>query len=93
MNPAARNSDPITSHLSDREISESGQRLTRARLFAELVSQFEGHTSNEIAHKFGLCRYEAGKRLSDARGMNLVVNGDNKKCDVSGKLAMVWRTK
>ena len=91
--PAHKRSDPVTSSLADREITESGKRLTRSKFFAELVGSYEGHTSSEIAHMFDADRYERAKRLSDARGLNLVKNGENKRCDVSGKLAMTWWNK
>ena len=91
--PAARNSDPETSHLAEKEITTSGKRGAQMMLVVEKVKTLIGFTSAELAKATGLDRYMVARRLSDARGLDFVMNGDSRKCDVTGKKAMTWYPK
>lgn len=90
--PASRNSDPDTSKITDEKITKSGKRESRARYWAKQVQEFPNHTSSELAAIVGGCRYECSKRLTDARNLKLVRNGDKRLCRVTDNIAMTWRT-
>ena len=91
--PTHRNTDPVTSQLSDIENETSG---LRARQMKEVVEALEGYsevTSYELAALSKIDRYTVARRLSDARECNLVVNGDKRKCKITGRMALTWNVK
>jgi hypothetical protein len=92
--PAAANADPLTSKIAAREITRSGARETQSRHAAELVRQAQGLTSLELAARFGECRFRLAKRLSDAASpaLGLVTRGPARRCTVSGRSAVTWRS-
>ena len=94
-----RNSDPITSQLSDIEYTKSGKRakdmmqVVNALKVVNKLKDYEYATSSELSEKSGLDRYQCARRLSDAREINLVENGDKRHCKITGKLCLTWRAK
>lgn len=90
--PAARNSDPITSHMAADYIQESGIKAAQQNIALMTVHLHPGHTSNELTRYCGLDRYQLGKRLPELRKAGFLVNGKERKCTVSGRLAITWYT-
>lgn len=88
--PAARNSDPVTSHLAAEEITASGVRFSQQRQVADAVRRHPGHTSQELAELTGLERYMLARRLSECETAGTVKRGEPKRCSVTGRQALTW---
>lgn len=90
VTPAARNSDPVTSHLAAEHVTKTGTRAHQQAQCAAAVRQFPGHTSFELAMLTDLERYMLGRRLSECETAGTVKRGEPKKCTVTGRLALTW---
>lgn len=66
--PAARNTDPETSHKAVEAILESGLRATNQQKVLEAVRRLPGLTYVELAKQCGLEKHEVMKRLNDLKG-------------------------
>jgi len=88
--PAARNSDPVTSHLAAEEITASGKRAHQQHQAVAAVRANPGCTSFELALKCDLDRYMLARRLPEVVLAGLVRKGEPKHCSVTGRLALSW---
>lgn len=88
--PAARNTDPFTSHLSSAEITNSGQRTSQSILVSQLVADAPGKTSQELAHMSNNDRHMIARRLPDAERFGWVMRGPAKTCSITNKKALTW---
>lgn len=88
--PAARNSDPITSHLAAEHITRSGVRAQQQALTYAAVKANPGCTSFEIAHASGIDRYVLARRCPEVELAGLIKRGETKHCLVTGRLALTW---
>lgn len=94
--PAAAKADPASSHAAARELTSSGARQRQVELVAELVRQWPGCTSLELAELSGHDRHMLAKRLPDAAACGLVrkVTRDGvvvlRTCRAGGRLACCW---
>jgi hypothetical protein len=88
--PAARNSDPFTSHLAAAEVTGAGVRADQQRRAAAAVRQWPGCTSFELALKAGQDRHAVARRLPECVVAGSVRKGPAKRCPVSGRLALTW---
>lgn len=88
--PAARTSDPETSHESAEFHTASGKRATQQRMVAKAVRTFPGHTSNELAAILQVHQDVPQKRLSECKTAGAVFCGDKRKCTVTGRPALTW---
>lgn len=88
--PAARASDPITSHLAAEEVTASGKRSQQQAQAVAAVRAWPGCTSFELAMKSDLDRYALARRLPEVVLAGLVRKGEPKRCDVTGRLALTW---
>lgn len=88
--PAARNSDPVTSHLAAEEITASGVRFSQQRQVAHAVRRHPGHTSQELAELTGLDRYMLARRLPECETAGRVRKGPMRNCSITGRKAHVW---
>ena len=88
--PAARATDPETSHLAAAEITRSGVRGHQQSQVVAAVRAFPGCTSFELAMKTSLDRYVVARRLSECVTSGDVKKGDAKACPVTGRLALSW---
>lgn len=91
--PAARASDPETSHKAAREITAAGVRQAQQQRALAAVRAFPHRTSQEIAEAAHLDRYELARRLPELRTAGLVENPRTKRCSVTGKTALTWAPK
>ncbi len=66
--PAARNTDPETSHVAAHEHRTSGRKASNQRRILEFVRQVPGCTSIEISIATGIERHETSRRLADLKG-------------------------
>ena len=88
--PAARNTDPVTSHLAAQAVTESGSRQSHNQQCLKEVRKNPGASSAKIAKATGLDRHEAARRLSDLNGIS-VEKGEPARCKLcKGKLCVTW---
>ena len=88
--PAARDSDPLTSHAAAKEITESGERQRQIRAVAGAVRRNPGLTSADLAAASGMDRHLLGKRLPEAQLAGLVRTGDKVMSKSTDRLGMTW---
>ena len=88
--PAARKTDPITSHYSAEAHTASGKRGHNVGLVIDAVRAHPGHTSAELVKFCGLERHEVARRTSDAEKAGAIVKGSPRHCNTSGRLAVTW---
>jgi len=85
--PAARNSDPSTSHLADRYITETGIRCKQCEFVELLVRKRPNYTARELAAITKADFEMLHKRLPECKN---VKKGDVVTCLVSGRKATTW---
>jgi hypothetical protein len=88
--PAARNSDPMTSHLAADHITATGARAAQQQLATKAVEQYPGFTSLEIAKRSTLCRFMLARRLPECEHALTVRRGQARRCSESGRMAVTW---
>jgi len=88
--PAARNSDPETSHLAAEEITKSGKRKAQQQKVLNAVKKFPNRTSAEIANRSKLDRYAVARRLPELATAGLVKRGNARQCRINHRQAIVW---
>ena len=88
--PAARNSDPMTSHMAAKELTESGDREKQIRATVAAVRRNPGLTSADLASVAGLDRYAVGRRLSEAQTGGMVTTGEKARSKTTGRLGVTW---
>lgn len=88
--PAARKTDPVTSHLAAEYHTRSGDRARQQAQTAEAVRLHPGHTSQELAQLTGLDRYMLARRLPECVTAGRVTKGSTQRCSVTGRLALTW---
>jgi predicted HTH transcriptional regulator len=64
----------------------------KAKVFRAVFDN-PGLTSRELAEKTGIPNEVLHKRLPDLRDEGLLKNGVERKCGVSGRLAVTWEMK
>ena len=87
--PAARNTDPITSHLAAEKHTQSKAREIGCKVVTEYVRRKPGQTSRELSVMFEDDRYFIARRLPDANGLT-VRQGPKRKCVIAGTMAVTW---
>jgi hypothetical protein len=87
---AARNSDPITSHLAAEENVVSGRNAAQQDLTAKAVERYPGLTSLELSKRSRIDRYTLARRLSECEKAGLVKRGPATRCSVSKRMAVTW---
>ncbi len=88
--PAARNTDPETSHLAAEENTLSGRRAVQQHAVLAAVMAHPGLTSRELAQAAGMDRYVAGRRLPELEAAKRVRKGEARECRVSKRRAVTW---
>lgn len=88
--PAARATDPETSHIAAEQHTASGQRGSNVAAVIDLVRASPGRTSAELARHSRLTRHEVARRLPEAETAGAVYKGAKRRCEVNGSLAMTW---
>jgi hypothetical protein len=88
--PAARRTDPETSHLAAAHIIANGARGHNQRQAAEAVRNFPGRTSRELAAECKMDRHELARRLPECKRAGAVFIGAVKTCSISGRQALTW---
>lgn len=93
LDPAARTTDPSTSHEAARAHPEV--RITdRDRALAALrAAGPNGLTDHELGEQIGRIQTSAGKRRKELQDVGLVENSGMRRLSPSGSPAIVWRAR
>jgi hypothetical protein len=106
--PAARYTDPASSHEAEHKHTTSGKRACNRDYVRQLVSLHPGSTARELARfakladlPANLPYHEVMRRLNDLCDKTLgncdptkpVIKGPTRKCAVSGKMVTTWEPK
>lgn len=91
---AARNTDPVTSHMAIEAMNESGVRIAQQKIILNIVRVFPGWTAAEYARKLqqsgiALDHVQVQRRLSDLCGIT-IKKGCVTKCTVKGSKMVTW---
>jgi len=87
--PAAKNTDPITSHMAVDEVNGSGKRITNQQIVLDALRLMNGSTGAEIAKESGLEVHEVRRRLNDLAGL-FASQGSHRKCKVANRVVQTW---
>lgn len=88
--PAARRSDPESSHRAAVEITASGARAHQQAQTIAAVRAFPGCTTQELAELTGLDRYALARRAPECVTAGAIRKGEQRTCAVTGRLALTW---
>lgn len=100
--PAARKADPISSHLAEADINDTGTRHRQQLLVAELIedayrtgeiTESKGITSRELSGLSGVDRYMIARRLPELVTAKRVIQGDKdstRRCEISNRQCVQW---
>ena len=86
----ARRTDPITSVQAARHMIESGKLTDQQRKALDLVKRFPNCTSDELATKGGLDRYQIARRLPELQRKGLIIRGSERRSTVGGRFGTTW---
>lgn len=90
--PIARRTDPVTSHIAARAVTESGKREGQCLAILALVRIWPRKTSAELARisQGAFDRYQTARRLPELEKAGLVRKGIARTCGVNGTQAHEW---
>jgi DNA-binding MarR family transcriptional regulator len=86
----ARRTDPPTSHAAARHMIESGKLTEQQKKTLDLVNKYPNHTSDELATKGSLDRYQLGRRLPELEREGLITRGNERRSTVGGRMGATW---
>ena len=88
--PAARKSDPITSHEADKRIKKTGKvHMWRLKVLEALID-YPDLTARELSIASGLPHEMVHKRLPELADRGLVKRTGRRTCTHSGYVAAMW---
>jgi predicted transcriptional regulator len=88
--PAARATDPATSHQAAAEITADGTRAAQQQRVLDGVVRCPGLTSRELAQRLGMDRHAVARRLPELEGVDLVQKGPVRRCSIGERAAVTW---
>ena len=88
--PAARTTDPDTSHEAAARHSASGARGTNAERVLQSMVRGYPETFREIALRAGMDCVEVMRRLNDLRCAGLVEVGPKRECRIARTRMQTW---
>lgn len=88
--PAARATDPESSHLAAEGVTANGQRGAQQQAVLAAVRRWPGLTSAELAQRMGVSRYVPGRRLSELETAQKVRKGEIRRCAIGNRSAVTW---
>lgn len=88
--PAARRTDPETSHAAAEVITKSGERAHQQHQTAAAVKRHPGHTSQELSELTGIDRYTLARRLPECETAGSAKRGAVTECTVTKRKALTW---
>lgn len=87
--PAARSSDPQSSHEAAEHVTSSGMRQRHIEIVIRAVREHPGLTSLELADVCGLERHEVARRTADAETSGAIRKGPPRR-QSNGRSAVTW---
>ncbi len=88
--PAARATDPQSSHEAAERVTRTGARQNQAEAVLEALKTYPGSTSRELAERAGLDRHLVARRLPDLEHANTARQGELRACCYAGRSAVTW---
>jgi hypothetical protein len=88
--PAARRSDPETSHEAAEHHTRSGARADQQAQTIAAIRAFPGRTMQELSELTGMDRYMLGRRVSECETAGAIRRMPKRKCRVTGRMAEPW---
>lgn len=88
--PAARSTDPHSSHDAAAHVTLTGARAKQQAMAAKAVEQYPGLTSLELARRSSMDRYVLARHLPECEDGGAVSRGQERRCSISGRLAITW---
>lgn len=93
--PAARSTDPHTSHAAADAITAGGKRHRQMLDTVQVVRAHPGLTSAELARmglaeRLGLDRYQIARRLPEAETAGHVTRGRSQRDIFTGRPGVTW---
>lgn len=87
--PLARNTDPATSHLAAQEVREQLAGL-RLRTY-EFVRNHKGKIARELTTLAGdKDARTINRRLNELEKAGLIYRGEERRCEITGRLCATW---
>ena len=77
--PAARNTDPDTSHMAAEAFTRSGKRLSHNMRILKAIINKPGMTAGEIAEATGLTQVQVSRRTADFKKIK-IEEGEPRHC-------------
>lgn len=87
--PAARATDPDTSHIAAETVTKSGVRAHQQRQVLAALREWPGCTSAELARHAHMDRYAVARRLPELVPQ-YAFQGGSRECQISGRPAVTW---
>ena len=87
--PAARSSDPASSHEAAEHVTATGTRQRHVEIVVRAVRANPGLTSLELSPLCGLERHEVARRTADAETAGAIRKGPMKR-QSNGRSAVTW---
>jgi len=88
--PAARLTDPVTSHEAAEAITNSGRRQKQQQAVLQAIRSYPGCTGHELARFSGLNYYVIMRRVSEIELAGRITRGEARMCGVTGRKATMW---
>lgn len=90
MQIAARNTDPITSHIAAEVNVMSGRRKAQQALTVAAVLAYPGSTSRELHEITGIDRHVLARRLPELERRGMIKRGVSRICKYGIGPAVTW---
>jgi len=91
--PATKRNDPESSYQAEQRMNKSGKRASQQRLVSELVDQFPGYTSAELARKAWQTGVDLDRPTLARRLPEVCIKGVSVKCRINKTMAVTWYSK
>lgn len=88
--PISRSSDPISSKLTEKEITKSGIRKNQQTRVRDMVRSVPGSTSKELADFFNENRHMVARRLPEIEKLGIIRKGSIRQCSIGKRAAVTW---
>jgi len=91
--PAARSTDPLSSHAAADAVTESGARRRQKYAVAAALDAHGGAgiTTRELAAAAGMDRYMVGRRMKECERAGLAQRGEHVRRGPGSRPEQVWR--
>lgn len=89
----ARRTDPVTSVKAAQHMLNSGKLTAQQKQALDLVKRFPNCTSDELATKGVLDRYQLARRLPELLRAGQVTTGNERRSTVGGRMGVTWHAR